>query len=221
MGSAVNPIRVLLVDDHALVRAGIRALLNGIAGIEVVGEVEDGRSAVDAVARLHPHIVLMDIMMPALNGLEATARIAKSFVHTRTIVLTMNAAEEYVLRAMRAGAAGYVLKNVSPAELEHAIRAVALGQTYLSPAVSKHVVAAYLNRTGDPNDALDRLTPRQREILQCVAEGMTTKDIARALDLSVKTIEMHRSQLMHALDIHDVAGLVRYALRIGLVSADR
>lgn len=217
----MNPIRVLLVDDHALVRAGIRALLEGIADIEVVGEVEDGRSAIDAVARLHPHIVLMDIMMPALNGLEATARIAKAYAHTRTIVLTMNATEEYVLRAMRAGAAGYVLKNVSPAELEHAIRAVAQGETYLSAAVSKHVIAAYVSRNGDRNDSLDRLTPRQREILQFVAEGMTTKDIARALELSVKTVEMHRSQLMHALDIHDIAGLVRYALRIGLVSADR
>lgn len=213
------PVRVLLADDHALVRAGIRALLTALPTVEVVGEVADGREAVRAIAGTQPHVVLMDIMMPGLNGLDATARIVKEFPSVRVVMLSMNANEEYVLQAMRAGARGYLLKNVEPRELAQAIAAVARGETYLTAAVSKHVISAYVKRTGAAN-SLERLTPRQREILQFVAEGYTTKEIASALALSVKTIEMHRAQLMEALDIHDIAGLVRYAIRMGVISSD-
>lgn len=213
------PVRVLLADDHALVRAGIRALLTALPAVEVVGEVADGREALRAIASAQPHLVLMDIMMPGLNGLDATARIVKEFPAVRVVMLSMNANEEYVLQAMRAGARGYLLKNVEPAELAQAIAAVARGETYLTAAVSKHVISAYVQRTGAAT-SLERLTPRQREILQFVAEGYTTKEIANALTLSVKTIEMHRAHLMEALDIHDIAGLVRYAIRVGIVSSD-
>jgi DNA-binding NarL/FixJ family response regulator len=160
----------------------------------------------------------MDILMPELNGLDATARVAAQSPNTRVIILSMNAAEEYVLQALRAGAAGYLLKSVSPGELDLAIRAVTRGETFLSSAVSKHVIAAYTERVGGKVSSLERLTPRQREVLQLVAEGNTTKEIAKKLTISVKTVEMHRTRVMAALDIHDIAGLVRYAIRTGLIS---
>jgi DNA-binding NarL/FixJ family response regulator len=216
----MKPIRLLLVDDHQLVRAGIQALLRGLAGVEVVAEAGDGREALRLLAVHHPDVVLMDIMMPGMNGLEATARIAKDFPQTRVIMLSVNTSEEYVLQAMRAGAAGYLLKNIRPDELETAIRAVARGERYLTAAVSKHVIDAYLHRVGPEASSLDRLTPRQREVLQLVAEGATTKEIGRKLGVSVKTAEMHRGQLMEALGIHDVAGLVRYAIRMGVIAPD-
>jgi DNA-binding NarL/FixJ family response regulator len=216
-----KPIRILLADDHALFRAGIRALLLTLKGMEVVAEAGDGREAVRLCQTHRPDVVLMDIMMPQLNGLDATARVAATSPHTRTIILSMNANEEYVLQALKSGAVGYMLKNVSPSELEHAIRAVAGGESYLSPMISKQMIGAYLELVGrETIGRFDRLTPRQREVLQLIAEGDTTKEIGRKLKLSVKTVEMHRSQLMAALDIHDVAGLVRYAVRIGLISAD-
>ena len=163
----------------------------------------------------------MDIMMPELNGLDATARVAAVLPETRTIILSMNGTEEYVLQALRSGAAGYLLKNISPQELEQAIRAVARGETYLSSAISRHVIAAYLERVGgEMVSPFERLTPRQREVMQLVAEGYTTKEIARKLGLSVKTVETHRSQLMTTLGIHDITGLVRYAIRMALVSPD-
>ena len=194
-------------------------LMQTFDGIEIVAEASNGREALDLCKTHHPDVALMDIMMPELNGLDATARLAAILPQTRTIILSMNANEEYVLQALRCGAAGYLLKNISPAELEQAIRAVARGETFLSPAISKHVIAAYLERVGgDDISPFERLTPRQREVLQLVAEGNTTKEIARKLSLSVKTVEMHRTQLMAALDIHDIAGLVRYAIRAGLIS---
>jgi DNA-binding NarL/FixJ family response regulator len=217
----MKSIRVLLADDHALVRAGLRALLQHLDGIEVVGEAGDGREVLELCESQRPDVVLMDIMMPELNGLDATARLNTTAPHIRTIVLSMNASEEYVLQALRSGAAGYLLKNISPVELEQAIRVAASGETYLSPAVSKHVIAGYLHRTGGNHlNSLQRLTSRQRETLQLIAEGYTTKLIAQKLKLSVKTIEMHRAQLMQALGIHDIAGLVRYAIRMGVVTAD-
>jgi DNA-binding NarL/FixJ family response regulator len=216
----MNPIRVLIVDDHTLVRAGLRSLLQHMEGIEVVGEASDGHAAVDSAHQTCPHVVLMDVMMPGLNGLDATARIAHECRNARILILSMNANEEYVLQAMRAGAAGYLLKNVSTAEFEMAIKAVARGETYLSSQVSKHVIEAYLHRVAGEPGPLERLSPRQREVLQLIAEGNTTKDIAVKLDLSVKTVEMHRSHLMDQLGIRDVAGLVRFAIRTGLVSAN-
>jgi DNA-binding NarL/FixJ family response regulator len=204
-----------------LFRAGIRSRLQDLAGIEVIAEAGSGREALRLCQTHHPDVALMDIMMPELNGLDASARLAAISPSTRTIILSMNASEEYVLQALRCGAVGYLLKNISPSELEQAIREVARGETYLSPAVSKHVIAAYLQRVGGGEiSSLERLTPRQREVLQLVAEGNTTKAIAGKLNLSAKTVEMHRSQLMAALDIHDVAGLVRYAIRMGVITPD-
>jgi RNA polymerase sigma factor (sigma-70 family) len=220
-------IRVLLADDHDLVRAGFRSLVQSFGGVHVVAEADDGREALRLIELHRPHVVLMDIMMPSLNGLEATARIAKDFPKTRVIILTMNAAEEYVLKAMRVGAAGYLLKDGNPAELEQAIRAVARGETFLSSKVSHHLISGFVHGQGRPianasqsadvNDAADKLTLRQRETLQLIAEGNTTKEIAKKLNISVKTVETHRMQLMERLDIHDIAGLVRYALRSGLI----
>lgn len=216
----MRPIRVLLADDHDLFRAGLRVLLADLGGFEVVAEAGDGRDALRLVGEHRPDVVLMDLMMPGLNGLEATARVTREFPGVRVLVLSMNAAEEFVLPAVRAGASGYVLKNVRPAELEQAIRAVARGETYLTPAVSGHLIDDYRRRTADGADSLDKLTPRQREVLQLVAEGHSTKQIARRLSVSVKTVETYRSQLMSSLDIHDIAGLTRYAIRKGLVSPD-
>jgi len=214
----MSPIRVLLAEDHTLVRAGIRALLEGLAGVQVVAEAGDGREALQLVAAHQPDLVLMDIAMAGLNGLEATGRIVKEFPHVRVIILSMHANEEYVLQALRAGAAGYLLKDAGTAELELAVRAAARGEIYLSPAVSRHVIADYMRRAGSELTLLDQLTPRQREILQLIAEGRTTREIANILQVSVKTVETHRAQLMERLDIHDVAGLVRFAIRVGLVN---
>jgi len=214
----MSPIRVLLAEDHTLVRAGIRALLEGLAGVQVVAEAGDGREALQLVAAHQPDLVLMDIAMAGLNGLEATGRIVKEFPHVRVIILSMHANEEYVLQALRAGAAGYLLKDAGTSELELAVRAAARGEIYLSPAVSRHVIADYMRRAGSELTLLDQLTPRQREILQLIAEGRTTREIANILQVSVKTVETHRAQLMERLDIHDVAGLVRFAIRVGLVN---
>ncbi|HMC66157.1 MAG TPA: response regulator transcription factor [Gemmataceae bacterium] len=217
----MKPIRVLLADDHALLRAGIRALLQGVPGIEVVAEANDGREALELLKTHHVHVLVSDIGMAGMNGLEAAARVAKEFSHVRVIILSMHSSEEYVSQALKAGASGYLLKDSVPAELELAIRAVAKGETYLSPAVSKHVVSGYMQRLSGAADPLDALTPRQREILQLIAEGKTTKEIAKILKIGIKTAETHRAQLMERLDIHDVAGLVRYAIRVGLVEPDR
>jgi DNA-binding NarL/FixJ family response regulator len=213
----VKVIRVLLADDHTLVRAGIRGLLANLAGVEVVGEAEDGYEAVRLAELLKPDVVLLDVGMPALNGLEAAARIVKFDATIRVVILSMHMSEEYVLQALRAGAAGYLLKGSAVAELEVAVRAVARGETYLSPAVSKRVVDDYVSRTGGATDPLAALTPRQREILQLVAEGHTNKEIGQRLGLSYRTVETHRNQLMKRLDVHDLPGLVRFAVRVGLI----
>ena len=222
----MKPIRVLLADDHTLVRAGLRALIERLPGVEVTAEASNGREALKEIQARKPDVVLMDIGMTELNGLEATARITKELPGVRVIILSMHTSEEYVVRALRAGAAGYLVKDAGTSELEVAVQAVARGQTYLSPAVSKQVVSDYLRRVeGDAAPGLaesphDLLTPRQREILQLVAEGRTTKQIAQQLGLSVKTVDTHRAELMERLDIHDIAGLVRFAIRTGLVSAE-
>lgn len=216
----MSQIRVLLVEDHGLVRAGIRALLRTLEGIDVVAEANDGREAMRLIQRHQPNVVLMDITMPGLNGLEAAARTSKEYPGARLIMLSMHANEEYVRQALRAGAAGYLLKGADISELEFAIRSVARGETYLTPAVSKQVVQQYLSGEEGKSDQLAELTSRQREILQLIAEGRTTKGIAQVLNLSVKTVESHRAQVMERLKIHDVAGLVRYAIRAGLVSSD-
>jgi DNA-binding NarL/FixJ family response regulator len=217
----MNPIRILLCDDHLLIRASLKSLIGEFPGIEVVGEAGDGREALDHVAKLGPNVVIMDIAMPGLNGLEATRRLVKDYPQVHVVMLSMHADESHVLQALRAGASGYVLKGSAPRELEMAIEAVARGEIFLSPAISKHVIDVYLNRAEGQANSLDLLTPRQREILQLIAEGKSSKQIAQILDASVKTIESHRASLMERLDIHDVAGLVRYAIRHGLVSPEK
>ena len=214
----MSAIRILIAEDHDLVRAGIKLLLQALDGVEVVGEAGDGREAIALALSLEPDVILMDIMMPELNGLDAAARIVAANPRTRVVMLSMSAGEEAVLPALRAGAVGYLLKNVKPVELDLAIRAAARGEMYLCSAVSGHVVDRVLERVHASDDFYDRLTGRQREVLQLVAEGRTSKEIARRLEVSVRTAEAHRTQLMEALDIHDVAGLVRYAIRRGMIT---
>lgn len=216
----MTPIRVLLVDDHRLFRAGIRALLQGVADVDVVAEAADGREALRLMDVHRPDVVLMDIMMPNLNGLDAAARISRIFPGTRIVILSMNADEDSVLKALRAGAAGYLVKTADPAELGFALRAVARGEKFLSSAVSEHVVAACVNRVNREHTSLERLSPRQREVLQLIAEGHTTKEIAAKLAITPKTAEAYRGDLMNALEIHDIASLTRYAIRTGLVALE-
>jgi DNA-binding NarL/FixJ family response regulator len=217
-------IRILLADDHALVRAGIRALVQRVSGLEVVGEADNGREALRLAKLLNPDVVLMDIAMPELNGLDAIARILQYNPKIAIIILSMHESREHVLRALQAGASGYVLKNAAVDELEKAIRTVARGQKYLTPAVSGQVIAGVTaTRSAAPGaaGAADSLTQRQREILQLIAEGRSSREIAAVLNISVKTVETHRSLLMERLNLHDVAGLVRYAIRVGLVTLER
>ena len=213
-------IRVLLVDDHILVRAGIRSLLEKIPEVEVVGEAGNGREALEVVKTQLPNLVLMDVAMSDLGGLEALPRIVKNFPGVSVVILSAHANEEYVIRALRSGASGYILKDAATTELELVVKAVVEGHTYLSPAISKTVIDSYLERVGGESP-LEHLTARQREILQLIAEGKNTKEIADTLQISVKTVEAHRLQLMARLNIHDVPGLVRYAVRTGLVSSER
>jgi DNA-binding NarL/FixJ family response regulator len=213
--------RVLLVDDHSLVRAGIRSLLEKMTGIEVVAEAGDGHEALELTKKHVPDVALMDISIPGLNGLEALARASKEFSKVKVIILSMHTNEEYVLQALRAGACGYLLKDAAVAELELALRAVTRGETYLSPRISKRVIVSYLEALGNERPLREDLTPRQREIVQLIAEGKSTKEIAFLLKVGVKTVEAHRAQLMARLSIHDVASLVRYAIRVGLVLDER
>jgi DNA-binding NarL/FixJ family response regulator len=218
--TSLATIRVLLADDHKLFRAGIRALVQTVDDIEIVGEAEDGRDAVRMVALHQPDVVLMDIAMPKLNGLDAAARISRDFPRVRVLMLSMNADEDSVLKSLRAGAVGYLVKTADPAELALAVRAAKRGDKFLSSAISTHVVDACLGRVDKEQTSLERLTQRQREVLQMIAEGHTTKEIAKDLDIGVKTAEAYRGELMKALDIHDIASLTRYAIRSGLVSPD-
>ena len=211
----MKPIRILLADDHDLVRAGIRSLLQNLPDVDVIAEANDGNEALNLIEQKHPDLVLMDIAMPGLNGLETTRRVAKEFPQVRVIILSMHAIEEYVIQALRAGARGYLLKDSNVAELELAIHAVMRDETYLSPAVSKHITE-YIRQFSQPSP-LEQLTPRQREIMQLLAEGHSTQEIADILHISPKTVATHREQIMERLDIHDLASLVRYSVRMGLV----
>lgn len=218
----MSAIRILLADDHVLVLAGIRALISEMEGTQIVAEATNGREAV-ALARQHrPDLVVMDISMKELNGIEATAQIRAEVPGSRVLILSMHTTEDFVLRALKAGASGYLVKDSAPLDLQMAIAAVMRDEIYLSPRISKHVIAGFLKGgSAQDSSSLDVLTARQREILQMIAEGKSTKEIAYGLDLSVKTVETHRAALMERLDIHDVAGLVLYAVRKGLVSVDR
>jgi len=214
----MSPLSIILADDHSLVRAGMRALLSEFGGVDVVAETGDGLEALQLIREKRPDIVLLDIAMPGLNGLEVAARVSKEQLRTKVIIVSMHGDDESVRRALLSGAAGYLLKHSDRAELDLAIRAVARGDTWLSPAVSKRVVAALAGGARQPsNGPFEVLTPRQREVLQLIAEGHSTKEIAQRLGLGVKTVETHRTEMMERLGIHGVAGLVRYAIRVGLV----
>jgi DNA-binding NarL/FixJ family response regulator len=216
----VDPIRVLLADDHKLVRAGIRLLLEKLPDVKVIAEASDGQEAIRLVEKHEPQVVLTDIAMPALNGLEVTRHLADKFPKVRVIVLSMYSDEEHVYLALRAGAAGYLLKGAAREELELAIRAVAQGETYLSPPVAKITISEYSGRVNAKPCPLRKLSPRQKQVLQLIAEGKTTKQVALELNISVKTVETHRMQLMDRLEIHDIAGLVRFAIKVGLVGLE-
>jgi DNA-binding NarL/FixJ family response regulator len=213
-------MRVLLAEDHLLVRAGIRALLDGFGDVTVVGEVTSGIEVLPAVAEFAPDVVLMDISMQGMNGLEATRRLLDDHPDTRVIMVSMHASEDYVARALRAGARGYLTKASAAQELERALHAVMNGDQYIDSHISRGALEAYMRRLGDDEQEKDVLTARQREILQLIAESLGTKEIAFRLGVSTKTVETHRKQLMERLNIHDVAGLVRFAIRTGVVSSD-
>ena len=217
-------IRVLIVDDHSLMRAGIKALLQNSGDIRVIGETGSGYDALKLMKELSPDVVLMDISMPGLNGLEVAARARKDAVRSRIVFLSMYGSDEYVLRALEVGAAGYVLKNSETSELELAIRSAVKGEIFLSPAVSVKVVESLVSRQSTPNkigpSPFDQLTARQREILQAIAEGHTAKVIAERMNLSINTVETHRANIMNRLNIHDLAGLVRYAISKGVIAPD-
>ncbi len=216
----MNPIRILLADDHALVRAGIRALLQQIPGVEVIAEADDGRAALELIEQTHPDIALLDIAMPVMNGLETATRIREKFPTVHVVILSMHVEKEYVLQALRVGAAGYLLKGARTAELEIAILAVARGESYLSPAASKQLVGDVLHRTQEGSDPLACLTPRQRQVLELIARGRSRKQIAKDLAVSAKTVDTYRAQVMEQLQIRDTAGLVRFAIKMGLVEVD-
>ena len=207
-------IRVLLADDHRILREGIRALIEDQEDMVVVGEAEDGQATVKMVAQLQPDVVVMDIAMPLLNGLEATRQIRRDYPLVRVLILTMHENEEYIRQVLAAGALGYVLKDAAARDLLGAIRTVNQGEAVLSPAITRLVIEDYL-RWGDirPEDATDGLTAREREILQLIAEGYTNKEIAGILSLSVKTVQSHRTNLMNELDLHDRGELIKYAIQ--------
>lgn len=214
----MKSISVLIADDHALVRAGIRALLEKIEGITVVGEAGKGSEALELVSQLNPNLLLLDLTMPDGGGFEVLDHVTKQFPDIRVIVLTVHEAGEYAMRALREGAAGFLPKSAASTELELAIQTVIRGEVYISPETSRKTLLDY--RKGTKRDLLATLSPRQREVLRLIAEGRTTKQIAQVLEISVKTVETHRSQLMERLNIHDVAGLVRYAIIVGLIDVE-
>lgn len=214
----MKSIRVLIADDHALVRAGIRALVEKIEGVVVVGEAGKGSEALELVKELKPNLMLLDITMPDGGGFDVLDHVTKKYPEIKVIVLTVHDAGEYAIRALREGAAGFLPKNAASIELEQAIETVIRGEVYISPETSRKTLLEY--GKGTKKDLLATLSPRQREVLRLIAEGRTTKQIAQLLEISVKTVETHRAQLMDRLDIRDVASLVRYAITVGLIEIE-
>ncbi len=214
-----NTQRVLIVDDHTLFRAGLRALLLQVPGIEVVGESDNGHEAIRAVGQLSPHLVLMDLTMPEMNGMEAITEIKRRYPEVRLLVVTLHKAEDYVHASLKAGADGYILKVATPEEFRVAINSVLAGKTYLSPDVSVNVASGARGRSKSSNvsSIYDSLTHREREVLKLIGEGKQNKVIARLLFLSVKTVEKHRSNLMSKLDMHNASKLTAYAIEKGLI----
>jgi two-component system response regulator NreC len=211
----------LIVDDHPIVRTGIRSLLEGQSDIEVVGEAARGEDAIEQAMRLQPGLVLMDIAMPGMNGIEATRRIRKELPDTSVLILTMHDDEEFFFPMLRAGASGYILKETEPQELLHAIRLVHQGQAFLSPVVAKAVLEGYIRATSGPEDeAYSSLTPREKEVLRMAAVGRTNREIAETLFLSKRTVEKHRHSVMHKLGLVTREDLTRYGVRKGLIDLD-
>lgn len=215
----MKSVRTLIADDHALVRAGIRALVEKITGVTVVGEAGKGSEAIELINDLQPDLVLLDITMPDGSGFDVLLHVQKNFPAIRVIVLTVHEAGEYAIRALREGAAGFLPKSAASTELEQAIQTVMNGEVYISPETSRKTLIDF-GKGVTKRDLLDTLSPRQREVLRLIAEGRTTKQIAQMLEISVKTVETHRAQLMERLGIHDVAGLVRYAIIVGLIEVE-
>ena len=215
-----NMQRIFIVEDHTLLRAGLRALLSQDPDLEIVGEADNGRDAIRAIGVLAPHLVLMDLSMPGMNGIEAMQDIKRRHPKTRILVLTIHKTDEYIHESLRAGADGYILKDATHDELRVAIRSVLNGKTYLSPDISGKVINAYLGsgKTDNPANSWDTLTHREREVLKLVAEGHPNKYIADYLCLSIKTVEKHRSNLMKKLDLHNASMLTSYAIEKGLVA---
>jgi two-component system response regulator NreC len=216
----MNPIRVLLADDHTLIRAGLRMVVSSQPDFIVVGEANHGREAVALAEQLRPDVVVMDVGMPSLNGIEACRQVHDSLPQTQVIMLSMHSDEGYVLRALKAGAKGYLLKDSAEADLASAIRAVTAGKSFFSPAVSKVLLEDYmrkLERAG-AEDSFELLSPREREVLQLVAEGKSSKEVANLLELSVYTVETHRAKVMQKLKLHNIPELILYAVRKGIVS---
>jgi DNA-binding NarL/FixJ family response regulator len=216
----VTNIGILLVDDHELVREGFRLLIAGMSGVSILGEAANGRDAVKLIEKLQPNIVLLDIVLPLLNGIDVAVHAKQVLPSVRILMVSAYADEQYVLQALGAGASGYLLKDGSTKELEFAIRAVSRGETYLSPKIANCVVNDRLCQPDTHGNFRRPLTLRQREILQLIAEGHTTKDIASILNVSHKTVETHRARLMESVGVHDIAGLVRYAVRIKCIRVD-
>ncbi len=216
----LKPIKVLIVDDHALVRAGIRALLEKVEPVEVVGEVGDGRDALDLIEKLRPDVVLLDLTMAGLSGFEVLKATSEKFPEVHMIVLTVHEDEEYAFHTLRSGAAGYLPKSAASAELSLAVQHVMDGRKYLSPRIEQRATFEFGRDRYGGKTTLAELTPRQREVLTLIAESHCTKDIALTLNISVKTVESHRAQLMDRLNIHDIASLVRYSIKMGLVSIE-
>ena len=216
----MKSIRVLLADDHRMIRAGLRLVVEQEPGLSVVGEVDDGRQAVESVNSLKPDVVVMDIGMPNLNGIEAARQIGAMRPETAIIMLSMHADEGYVLRALKAGARAYLLKDSATSDLIQAIRAVVEGKSFFSPAVSKVLLQDYMRklRRSGVEDSYDLLSPREREVLQLVAEGKSNKDVANLLNLSVFTVETHRARIMQKLNLKGVPELILYAVRKGIIS---
>ncbi len=212
--------RILLADDHALVRAGIRSILHENEGLKVVAEASDGRQAIAQVKTERPDVAIIDVTMPELNGLEATEQIKREFPNVWVLMLSAYDELDFVVQALKVGASGYLLKDAASEELALAIKVAQRGQLYLTPAISKPIIERYIQSSRPTIASLTSLTPRLREILKHIAEGKRTKEIAFELGVSIKTVEAHRAILMDRLDIHDVAGLVRYALRVGLITLD-
>ncbi len=220
MQATVNRIRVILADDHTLVRAGIRALLERAEEIEVVGEAGDGYEALELIRQQTPDLVLLDMVMPGVSGLDVLKRIKQDFPSTRVIILSVHETEEYALRAFQGGAAGYISKKAASGELVEAIIKVMRGEEYIAPEISGRTSPGYGSSAPRDGNPIKELTPRQRDVLKMIAEGFSTKQIAKVMNISAKTVETHRALLMERLNIHDVAGLVRYAIKIGLIEIE-